>query len=163
MDLIWQEFFGGFSNTTEFIRVTLRLLAAMILGAVIGLQRERAGKPAGLRTHILVAMGTTLFVIACTTVDMGLDGMSRVIQGIATGIGFIGTGAILKQSDKMEVHGLTTAAGIWFTAALGVAIGLGRIGIAIFSVILGLIVLSLLGYAERIWELSPPASPNKDD
>ena len=162
MDLIWNEFFGGFSDTTQFMQVTLRLLAAMVLGSVIGLQRERAGKPAGLRTHILVSMGTALFVIACSSVDMGLDGLSRVIQGITTGIGFIGTGAIMKQSDKLEIHGLTTAAGIWMTAAIGVTVGLGRIGIAILSVILGLIVLSLLGYAERRWELSPPEADDKD-
>jgi putative Mg2+ transporter-C (MgtC) family protein len=92
---------------------------------------------------------------------MGHDGLSRVIQGITTGIGFIGTGAILKQSQKLEIHGLTTAAGIWLTAAVGVAVGLGRIGIAIFSVILAWIVLSVLGYAEDRMGLAQPNEPER--
>lgn len=163
METIWQELTGGFTDRTDFGRVIIRLTAALILGAIVGYQRERAGKPAGLRTHILVAMGTTLFVVSCVASDMREDAISRVIQGITTGIGFIGTGAIMKQSDRLEIHGLTTAAGIWMTAALGVAIGLGRIGIAIFSAILGVIVLSLLGYFERFMEIAPQAGPGNGD
>ena len=148
MELLWQELTAGLPGAEESWRIFIRLVAAMGLGAVVGFQRERAGKPAGLRTHMLVAMGTALFVMVCSSANMDLDGLSRVIQGIATGIGFIGTGAILKQSDKLEVHGLTTAAGIWMTAAVGVGVGLGRIGIAIVGVILTWAVLSLLGYVE---------------
>ena len=135
-------------------------VAALILGAVVGFQREKAGKPAGLRTHILVCTGTALFVVACISFQMGQDGLSRVIQGITTGIGFIGTGAIIKQSQKVEVHGLTTAAGIWLTAAVGVAVGLGRIGIAFFSAILAWIVLAVLGYAEDKLGLAQPDEPD---
>lgn len=148
MEILWQELTAGLPGADESERVIIRLFAAMVLGAVVGIQRERAGKPAGLRTHMLVAMGTALFVMACSSARMDLDGLSRVIQGIATGIGFIGTGAILKQTDKLEVHGLTTAAGIWMTAAVGVGVGLGRIGLSAISVILAWIVLALLAYVE---------------
>lgn len=148
MEILWQELTAGLPDFDESARVVIRLLAAMALGAVVGVQRERAGKPAGLRTHMLVSTGTALFVMVCSSADMDLDGLSRVIQGIATGIGFIGTGAILKQTDKLEVHGLTTAAGIWMTAAVGVGVGLGRIGISILSVIVAWIILSIMGYVE---------------
>lgn len=161
MELIWEELSAGLTDGAQFGRIAIRLIAALILGAVVGYQREKAGKPAGLRTHILVSMGTALFVIACTSVDMDLDGISRVVQGITTGIGFIGTGAILKQTNKLEVHGLTTAAGIWMTAALGVAAGLGRIGIALFSAVLAWIVLAVLGYAESRMGLAQPDEVDK--
>lgn len=149
MDVIWQELTAGFTDQETTIRILTRLLAAMALGAVVGIQRERAGKPAGLRTHMLVAMGTALVVIVCTSGGMDSDGLSRVIQGIVTGIGFIGTGAILKQSEKLEVHGLTTAAGLWMTAAVGVGVGLGRIGISIVSVIFIYVTLSIFGMIEK--------------
>ncbi len=118
----------------------------MLLGAVIGYQRERAGKAAGLRTHMLVSMGSALFVLAGAAADMSMEGLSRVIQGLATGIGFIGAGAILKLRAKREIEGLTTAAGIWMTAAAGVAAGLGRIGLAIASVVLTWLVLTAVGF-----------------
>jgi putative Mg2+ transporter-C (MgtC) family protein len=95
-----------------------------------------------LRTHILVALGTTMFVLASTSSGMSLDAVSRVIQGLATGIGFIGAGAILKLSDTREIQGLTTAAGIWMTAAIGVAIGLGNLGLAILATALTWIILA---------------------
>ena len=112
IDIFWQELTYGFPNATQLIHVMVRLVAAALLGAIIGIQRERAGRPAGLRTHILVAFGTTLFVIACAGAGLASDALSRVIQGIATGIGFIGAGAILKLSEEREIQGLTTAAGI---------------------------------------------------
>jgi putative Mg2+ transporter-C (MgtC) family protein len=120
----------------------------MILGAVIGAQRESSGKPAGLRTHMLVAMGGALFVLAPLETGMELDGMSRVIQGIVTGIGFIGGGAILKLQEQRAIEGLTTAAGIWITAAVGIAAGLGRLGLAVAGTILAWITLSLIGRIE---------------
>ncbi|HXG82686.1 MAG TPA: MgtC/SapB family protein [Pyrinomonadaceae bacterium] len=79
---------------------------------------------------------------------MSLSDLSRVIQGLATGIGFIGAGAILKLSEKQEIQGLTTAAGIWMTAAVGVAVGLGRLGLALIGVILTWIVLAVIGYIQ---------------
>ena len=123
----------------------IRLLAAMLLGAIIGVQREKTGKPAGLRTHMLTAMGSTLFVLGGAAAGMSMSDLSRVIQGLAADIGFIGAGAILKLREQREIEGLTTAAGIWMTAAAGVAVGLGQIGLAFLSVILTWIVLSVLG------------------
>lgn len=120
------------------------LIAAAALGAIIGAQRERVGKPAGRRTHILVALGTTVFVIAYGAAGMSLEGLSRVIQGIATGIGFIGAGAILKLSEQREIQGLTTAAGIWITAPIGVAVGVGSLGVALLGTGMTWIVLALL-------------------
>ena len=127
----------------------------MILGALVGAQRESIGKPAGLRTHMLVAMGAALFVLAPLEAGMELDGISRVIQGIVTGIGFIGAGAILKLQEKREIEGLTTAAGIWMTAAIGIAAGLGRWGLALVSTILTWITLSVIGKIETWMNQKP--------
>ncbi len=146
MEILIEELTGGLRDWTEFTRYIIRLIAAMILGAIVGYERERAGKAAGLRTHMLVAMGSALFVIGCAAAEMSTDGLSRVTQGIATGIGFIGAGAILKRRDEREVEGLTTAAGIYMTAATGVAVGLGLLGLALLSVILTWVVLSVLGF-----------------
>ena len=131
------------------IRHLVRLIVAMLLGAVVGVQRERIGKPAGLRTHVLVAMGGALFVIAPLEFGMNADGLSRVIQGLVTGIGFLGAGAILKLHEQREIEGLTTAAGIWMTAAIGISAGLGRWGLALVSTILTWITLSIIGRVER--------------
>ena len=143
MELLWQELTGGFPDSRRFVIVLVRVLAAIVLGAVVGMQRERVGKPAGLRTHILVSLGTAVVVLACSGINMGLDGMSRVIQGIVTGIGFIGAGSILKLSDQRDIQGLTTAAGLWMTAAIGVAVGLGGFGLAVMGTVLTLLVLAL--------------------
>jgi putative Mg2+ transporter-C (MgtC) family protein len=133
---------SGLPDARRLTHVLIRLLAATVLGAVIGFQRERAGKPAGLRTHMLVTLGTAVFVLACAGVGMSLDGLSRVIQGIVTGIGFIGAGSILKLSEERNIQGLTTAAGIWMTAAVGVAVGLGSLGVALLSTVFTLVILS---------------------
>ena len=142
MEIFWNELTSGIPDSTELAHMLLRLITAILLGAVVGVQRERAGKAAGLRTHILVTLGTTMFVLASTSSGMSLDAVSRVIQGLATGIGFIGAGAILKLSDTREIQGLTTAAGIWMTAAIGVAIGLGNLGLAILATVLTWIILA---------------------
>ena len=125
--------------------VVIRLFAATLLGALVGFQRERAGKPAGLRTHILVALGPAVFVIACYGAGMSSDGLSRVIQGLVNGIGFVGAGSILKLSEERDIKGLTTAASVWMTAAIGVAVGLGSLGIALMGTLFTLIVLALEG------------------
>jgi len=148
MNTFLEELLGGLPDWTQFERVVIRLLAAMLLGAIIGFQRERAGKSAGLRTHMLVAMGSALFVLGGSAAGMAMSDLSRVIQGLATGIGFIGAGAILKRREEPKIEGLTTAAGIWMTAAAGVAAGLGRIGLALLSVILTWVILSLVGFIE---------------
>ncbi len=145
MDVLLEELTTGLPDAAQMARVIIRLIAAVLLGAVVGIQRERAGKSAGVRTHMLVAMGATLFVIACLEFGMSASDLSRVIQGLATGIGFIGGGAILKLTEEREVEGLTTAAGIWLTAGVGVAAGLGRWGSAALGVVLTLIILSIIG------------------
>jgi putative Mg2+ transporter-C (MgtC) family protein len=149
VDVVWEELLAGLGDTRQLVHVLVRLAAATLLGAVIGIQRERAGKPAGLRTHMLVTLGTAVFVLACSGVGMSLDGLSRVIQGIITGIGFIGAGSILKLSEQRDVQGLTTAAGVWMTAAVGVAVGLGSLGVAILSALFTIIILSFAKRIER--------------
>jgi putative Mg2+ transporter-C (MgtC) family protein len=143
MDPLWHELTNGFPNRERLIVVLLRVFAAVLLGAVVGIERERAGKPAGLRTHMLVSLGTAVVVIACQDSGMSLDGLSRVIQGIVTGIGFIGAGTILKLNEQREIQGLTTAAGLWMTAAIGVAVGLGILGIALIGTVVTVLVLVL--------------------
>lgn len=130
-------------------RIALRVLVALLVGAIIGSQRERSGKAAGLRTHMLVALGSAVFVIACIEFGMGNDALSRVIQGLATGIGFLGAGTILKLAQEQEIYGLTTAAGIWITAAVGVAVGLGQFAIAVIGSVMAWMVLAWFGYFER--------------
>ena len=150
MELLWQELTNGIPDSTRLWTILIRVIAATLLGAVLGFQRERAGKPAGLRTHILVSLGTAVVVLACAASGMDMDGQSRVIQGIVTGIGFIGAGSILKISEEKDIRGLTTAAGLWLTAAVGVACGLGTIGIALITSALALIVLALENVAARL-------------
>ena len=150
MELLWQELTNGIPDSVRLWTILIRVIAATALGAVVGFQRERAGKPAGLRTHTLVSLGTAVVVLTCSASGMDMDGESRVIQGIVTGIGFIGAGSILKVSEERDIRGLTTAAGLWLTAAIGVCCGLGTIGIAIIGSILALIVLGLENVAARL-------------
>jgi putative Mg2+ transporter-C (MgtC) family protein len=148
MDVLWSELTTGLGDTRQLLQVIIRLTAAVLLGAIVGFEREHAGKPAGLRTHTLVCLGTTTFVLVCGGVGMTSDGLSRVIQGIATGIGFVGAGSILKLSEEKDIRGLTTAAGVWMTAAIGVCIGLGSIGVAGLSTLLTVIILAVVGMIE---------------
>jgi putative Mg2+ transporter-C (MgtC) family protein len=149
MDIILEELTAGLPDSRQLARIVIRLLVAMLLGAVVGIQREYTGKPAGIRTHMLVAVGAALFVLASLEAGMTSDDLSRVIQGLATGIGFIGGGAILKLREEREIRGLTTASGIWMTAAMGVAAGLGRIGMALLSALLTWVILAVIGRAEH--------------
>ena len=148
MEVLWQELTAGLDDLGQLERVLLRVIAATLLGALVGFEREKAGKPAGFRTHILVSLGTAIVVLACAGSRMDLDGLSRVIQGIVTGIGFIGAGSILKISEQRDIQGLTTAAGLWMTAAIGVACGLGTIGLALIATAMTLIVLWVLRVME---------------
>jgi len=152
METLSQGFTAGLPDAATFTRLALRLALAAVLGAIVGYDRERMGKPAGLRTHMLVCMGAALFVLAPAESGMGSADVSRVIQGLAAGVGFLGGGAILKLSAEREILGLTTAATIWMTAALGVTVGLGRIGLAIVAVAFTWVTLSLVGLAERRWD-----------
>ena len=143
METLWQELTHGLQDRQHLTRVVIRLLAALILGGVIGIQRERSGKAAGFRTHMMVCLGTAVFVITCSGVGMQFDAVSRVIQGLVTGIGFIGAGTILKLDKEEEIKGLTTAAGIWMTAAIGITAGLGAVGISLISTVLALLILAV--------------------
>jgi putative Mg2+ transporter-C (MgtC) family protein len=149
MSFIVEELVAGIPDPRELVSLTIRLLFAIVLGAVVGIQREYSHKPAGLRTHMLVSLGAALFVIAVLESGMDNDGVSRVLQGLVTGIGFLGGGAILKLQHQREVEGLTTAAGIWLMAAVGVAVGLGRLGLATVGTILTWIIMSWIGRIEH--------------
>jgi putative Mg2+ transporter-C (MgtC) family protein len=141
MEILWEELTSGLPDRRHLVHVLIRLTAATVLGAAVGFQREKAGKPAGLRTHMLVCVGTAVFVLACSGVGMSSDGISRVIQGLVTGIGFLGAGTILKLNEERDIQGLTTAAGVWMTAAIGVAVGLGSLGVALLSTLFSLMIL----------------------
>ena len=143
MDILWSELTGGIPDGTHLTIMLVRLVTATLLGAAIGFERQRAGKAAGLRTHILVTAGTTVFILAClgAGIKPNSDGISRVIQGIITGIGFVGAGSILKRETGGNIQGVTTSAGIWMTAAIGVTVGLGALGLAIMAAILTLVIL----------------------
>jgi putative Mg2+ transporter-C (MgtC) family protein len=149
MDL-WQELFPGVNDSIHFIRVTIRLLVACLLGAAIGFEREKERKAAGLRTHMLVALGAALFTLIPQEAKMSSGDLSRIIQGIAAGIGFLGAGCILKLSDEHRVQGLTSAAGIWLTAAVGTAVGAGWLWPALLGVCLAWIILYV------VHRLEPP-------
>jgi len=121
--------------------MALRILLAVVLGGAIGLQRERAGKPAGLRTHMLICVGATLFTLVSTYGFSGLADPSRIAAGIVTGIGFIGAGAIILRNAEGYVAGLTTAATIWVVAGIGVAVGAGLYIASVITTVVTLIVL----------------------
>jgi putative Mg2+ transporter-C (MgtC) family protein len=133
--------------------IALRLAAATLAGAVIGLNRDLRGKPAGVRTHALVTLGSA--VAAVIAMETGVAGggvdanaVSRIVQGIVTGIGFLGAGVILRDAAG-HVSGLTTAATIWLCAGLGILCGLGYWSVLLVSIALALIVLMVGGPAER--------------
>ena len=163
MEILWEELTFGLPDTRQLVHVMIRLIAATLLGAVVGIERERARKPAGLRTHILVALGTTVFVLTGSGVGMSSDGVSRIIQGIVTGIGFIGAGSILKLHEERDIRGLTTAAGIWMTAAIGVAVGLGSLGVALLSTVLTLMILAVVGSLEYRMDKGRAATAEDSD
>lgn len=146
---LWQEMSNALPSAQQTVRVALRLVVALIVGSLIGFQRELSHKPAGLRTHLLVALGTALLVIAAVNSGMKSSDVSRVIQGLITGIGFLGGGTILKLTQEHEIRGLTTAAGIWLTAAASVAAGLGEFAAAFIGVLFALIVLGAIGRIDR--------------
>lgn len=136
--------FSDVADVEHITRLLLRLLLAAVLGGALGYEREQKGKAAGVRTHMLVAMGAALFVLVPQQGGMQLPDMSRVIQGVVAGIGFLGAGAIIKNRSEENVLGLTTAAGVWMTAAIGIACGLGRESTALLGTLLALGVLALV-------------------
>jgi putative Mg2+ transporter-C (MgtC) family protein len=151
---IWltiQNEFSDLADLSEVTQLCTRLLVAIVLGGILGYERERTGSPAGFRTHMLVALGSALFVFVPLQAGTDMQDMSRVLQGVITGIGFLGAGAILKNSEDHEIRGLTTAASIWLTAAVGIAAGMGKEATALVSTLFALLILVVL-------RLSQPAS-----
>lgn len=134
--------------------VVAPLSAATALGGLVGLDREIRGRFAGLRTHILVAVGAAAFAVAGSAIATKTEGadVTRVIQGIAAGVGFIGAGAVLKLTDQAQVRGLTTASSIWLAAAVGTAAGIGLYMLAVCAAIVGVLTLTVLGQAEAYME-----------
>lgn len=148
MSSIWQQItstlvaeFSDLKDVSEITTLVTRLLMAALLGGILGFEREQRGKAAGIKTHMLVAIGSALFVLIPQQAGLSEQELSRVMQGIIAGIGFLGAGAILKGNDEKDLKGLTTAAGIWLTAAIGVAAGLGRESSAILCTVLALAIL----------------------
>ncbi len=135
-----------------FIDDLTRIGFAAILGGVLGLEREISGHFAGLRTHMMVAMGCAVFVVAGFVVtENHVESMTRVIQGIVTGIGFLGAGTILKLDEDRKIKGLTTASSIWLAAALGTLAGLGQYVPAAAATVIATLVLAVLRPLERLF------------
>ncbi len=137
-------------DTAELARIAWRLLSAAVLGGLIGFERELKNKAAGLRTHMTVALASSAFVLVTVESGAEVTDISRVIQGIAAGIGFLGAGTILKRESEATIQGLTTAATIWLTAAIGVAAGSGHVAIAAISVVAAWFILAILSGVDRL-------------
>jgi putative Mg2+ transporter-C (MgtC) family protein len=137
------------SDLPHVARVTFQVVLAALLGGVLGFEREQKGKAAGLRTHMLVALGAALFVVAGRESGMDSEQVSRVIQGLVAGIGFLGAGAIVRTEAEGQNRGLTTAAGIWLTAAIGMTVGLGLEALAIVCTVLAIVILAVLPRLEK--------------
>lgn len=139
----------------EWQMLALRLAAATLLAGVVGLEREWRGKPAGLRTHMLVGLGAAAFILTATEFvdgplnereDLRLDPL-RLFEGVVTGIGFLGAGAIIQGSR--DVKGLTTGAGIWVAGGIGLACGVGEFVLAGIVTVLTLVILAVAGFLEH--------------
>lgn len=153
---MWQEIwntvlleFSDIPDATQLTRITLRLLVAAALGGLLGYERELQGKSAGVRTHMLVAIGAALFVLIPQQAGASSADLSRVLQGLIAGVGFLGAGAIIMGTKEVETRGLTTAASIWVTAAIGVAAGMGRESTAVLSALIALLILSVVPWIYR--------------
>jgi putative Mg2+ transporter-C (MgtC) family protein len=129
------------ATTTAMV---VRLLVAAVLGGLLGLERESKGRAAGLKTHILVSIGSALFVMAPLLSGIEPGDVTRVMQGIVSGIGFLGAGAIIKLERDERIEGLTTAAGIWMVSAVGMAAGMGMEIMALTTTLIALAVVNTL-------------------
>jgi len=132
--------------------IILRLVLTLVLGAAIGIQREKAQTPAGLRTHMLVTLGSGVFTLVSfmVTDPSGLVDITRISAGIVTGIGFLGAGTILRHKD--HIRGLSTAASVWTAAAIGMAVGYGLYLIACVATLLTLVVLFMDGIEKKFFK-----------
>ena len=156
--------FSDVPDLAQFTRIAVRLTLAAMLGFVLGFEREEKGKAAGVRTHMLVAIGSALFVLIPLQTGMDPADISRIIQGLVAGVGFLCAGTILKQGkDEQQVQGLTTAAGLWMTAAIGMACGLGRETTAVSSTLLALAVMALVPHVVSVIERMRGVPRDQDD
>lgn len=145
----WAAITSEFSDLPDLATIaviSVRLMLAALLGGILGYERERKARSAGVRTHMLVAVGAALFVLGPLQSGMPIEDMSRVLQGVVQGIGFLGAGAIIVRRTQHQVEGLTTAASIWVTAGIGVIVGLGLEATAILSAVVVLIILAVVPY-----------------
>jgi putative Mg2+ transporter-C (MgtC) family protein len=130
---------------------TIAMLVSTLLGTMVGFERQLGRKPAGLRTHVLVCLGSTMFTLLTVHAAREFGGTSldptRIVHGVITGVGFLGAGSILRQEGY--VHGLTTAASIWMVAAIGTTVGVHAYSLAVVGTILALIVLEVFRWLER--------------
>ena len=141
--------------TPEILETLARLLVATLAGMAIGLNRDLQGKPVGMRTLGLVSLGSALVVLSSTAfgkLHYDQDAVSRVIQGVLTGVGFLGAGVILREESRMKIHGLTTASTVWIAAALGITAGMGAWLVTIVGSAITLLVLTLGAPLERLLE-----------
>jgi putative Mg2+ transporter-C (MgtC) family protein len=144
--------FPNFLDGQAFLRITIRLAAAILLGGAVGWERQIEGKSAGVRTHMMVSLGAALFALASLESNADAKELTKVIQGVAAGVGFLGAGAIIKVSSENEPKGLTTAGGIWMTAAIGLAAGAGLLWPAVIGVVMAWLVLGYFHVVERWWK-----------
>lgn len=151
------------SKGASTVEVVVRLLVAMLIGGLIGWDREKSDKPAGLRTHMLVALGSASFTLLGFEVGAHLSPKSgegfdptRVLQGVIGGIGFLGAGSIIQ--NRGQVSGLTTAASVWVAGALGSAAGVGAYVLAGVTTVLAFVILALLAKLDNKTHTPPPDS-----
>ncbi len=135
-------------------QVIVRLFLSLLLGGLIGLERQLHRRAAGLRTHILVSLGSCLIMLTSIYIsdiykNVATVDPSRIAAGVITGIGFLGAGAIIKEKEREAVKGLTTAASLWVVAGIGLATGCGFYSAAFFTMVMALVTLFFLGSFEK--------------
>lgn len=158
-----ENLFSSFETQASTVEITMRLVIPVLLASVIGLNREWVRKPAGLRTHILVALASATFAVISH--EMFLDAVDeggrpdpvRVVEAVVTGVAFLGAGAIIRQSGHVE--GITTGASIWLAGAVGVAGGTGHFTVAAITTALGVVTLIVVSWLER--RLITPYAPHR--
>jgi putative Mg2+ transporter-C (MgtC) family protein len=148
---MWQDIgsaiaaeFSDLPSLSELVSLSVRLLLAALLGGLLGFERETKGKAAGVKTHMLVALGSAIFMTVPLQIGVDVGDLTRVMQGMVTGVGFLGAGTILKGGSEESVKGLTTAAGLWMTSAIGMTAGLGQAASALVCTAFALIIFALM-------------------
>jgi putative Mg2+ transporter-C (MgtC) family protein len=161
---ILHEVFPGVPETKYLVRVLVRLAVAAVFGGLIGVERQLDGKRDGMRTHMLVSLGAALFTLvgieSLAAGDAKTADITRIVQGVAAGVGFLGAGTIIKLSDQHEVRGLTSAASIWLTAAVGMSAGAGWLWPALIGVGFAWLILYVLRSTEN-WYKARKAAAGK--